>query len=277
MTIHGTACPCLTRVSAVDIAFAEHLDLLDLHGRAGAASLGQLDATATLPPHGTTAGAASLEHWATLEIWGWSLAHPGQHWSGRAEPTAPDGHAATVAAIGSELTRLEDLLSAAGPAAPTDFFGRPGTSGDVARLLAHEAIAVAHAASTAAGRSVPGLSPAVAADGVARALEHWAEPDAHVAWQSRPALLRATGSGRSWLVSCGQDRRGGLAALRAAHDGDPAVVVEGPDTSLLWWLHDHEVGGEVTVTGEAEAARTLREALGHRVGPAPRRRAWWRG
>ena len=30
-----------------------------------------------------------------------------------------------------------------------------------------------------------------------------------------------------------------------------AVVVEGPDTSLLWWLHDHEVGGEVTVTGRA--------------------------
>ena len=210
MTIHVTACPCLTRVCAVDIAFAEHLDLLDLHGRAGAASLGQLDATDTLPPHGTTAEAASLEHWATLEIWAWSLAHPGQHWGGRAEPAAPDGHAATVAAIGAELTRLEDLLRAAGPGVPTDFFGRPGTSGDVARLLAHEAIAVAHAASTAAGRSVPGLSPAVAADGVARALEHWAEPDAHVAWAPRPALLRATGVGT--LVAGGRAGRTGAAA-----------------------------------------------------------------
>jgi hypothetical protein len=55
------------------------------------------------------------------------------------------------------------------------------------------------------------------------------------------------------------------------------VVVEGPGAALLWWLHDHDVGGAVTVTGDADDVRVLREALGHRLDPVPRRRGWWRG
>ena len=218
MNIHVTACSCLTRVCAVDIAFAEHLDLLDLHGRAGAASLGQLDATDTLPPHGTTAEAASLEHWATLEIWAWSLAHPGQHWGGRAEPAAPDGHAATVAAIGAELTRLEDLLRAAGPGVPMDFFGRPGTSGDVARLLAHEAIAVAHAASTAAGRSVPGCPPR-------------SRPTASRGhWSTGPSRTR-TWPGRPGRPCCGPPARDARGWWRAGRTGAAASPRCGPRTT----------------------------------------------
>ena len=196
------------------ITFAEHLDLLDLHGRAAVASLGQLGPTDTLPPQGVPAHPATREHWATLEIWAWSLEHPGQHWSGRPEPTPPPDHAALVAAIGSELTRLEEGLLAAGPDTAIDFFGTPGTTGQVARLLAHEAIGVAHAASLAAGRATPDLSPAVATDGVDRALAHWAEPDAHVGWRPDPVVLRATDTAQSWYLECGTSGRGDHAAFR---------------------------------------------------------------
>lgn len=266
----------------MDIAFAEHLDLLDLHGRAAVASLAQLGPTDTLPPRAVPAHQATREHWATLEIWAWSLEHPGQHWRERAEPESPADHSALVAAVSAELTRLEDLLLAAGPDQPIDYFGRPGTTAEVARLLAHEAIGVAHAASLAAGRATPALHPAAAADGIDRALDHWAEPDADVGWQPRPALIRATDlgpsdTGRSWTVSFGQDRRGETGAVRAGTGDESSVVVEGPATALLWWLHDHQVGDDVTVSGDPDAVRTLRLALDHELAPAPRRKAWWRG
>jgi hypothetical protein len=270
----------------VDIAFAEHLDLLDLHGRAAVASLSQLGPDDTLPPRGVPVHAATREHWATLEIWAWSLENPGQHWSTRAEPAPPADHSQAVAAVASELMRLEDLLRATGPDAVVDYFGRPGTSAQVARLLAHEAIAFALATSLAAGRATPGLDPAAAADGIDRALEHWAEPDAGVAWQPQPALLHATDGGlsdvgtpdggRSWPVSYGLDRRGDSGAVRAGTEAEPSVVVEGPATALLRWLHGHEVGADLTVSGDPDAVRTLRLALGHETAPEPRRRGWWR-
>jgi hypothetical protein len=260
----------------VDIALAEHLDLLDLHGRAAVASLAQLGPHDTVPPRGVPAYAATLEHWSTLEIWAWTLEHPGRHWSEREDPTAPGGHPEVVAAIAREITHLEELLLAAGPDAGLDFFGRPGTSAEVARLLAHEAISVAHAASIAAGRAAPALHPSAAADGIDRALEHWAEPDADVAWHPRPALLRATDAGQAWPVSFGQDRRGDLGALRSGDAAEPVVVVEGPATGLLWWLHDLPGGEGVAVNGDPDALRTLRLALDHDVEPVPRRRGRWR-
>ncbi len=261
----------------MDIPYSEHVDLLDLHGRAAVASLGHLGPTDTLPPRGTSAHAATREHWATLEIWAWSLEHPDEHWSTRAEPTAPATHADVLAAIATEITHLEELLLATGPGADLDFFGRPGTSGDVARLLAHEAISVAHAASLAAGRSAPALHPGVAVDGIDRALDHWAEPDADVVWHPRPARLRATDGAREWSVCFGQDRRGDMGAVRPGVVGEPGVVVEGPADALLWWLHDHEVGDTVGVSGDPDTVRTLRLALDHDLEPLPRRRGWWRG
>ena len=130
-----------------------------------------------------------------------------------------------MAAIGSELTRLEEGLLAAGPDTPIDFFGEPGTTGQVARLLAHEAIGVAHAASLAAGRATPDLSPAVATDGVDRALAHWAEPDAHVAWRPDPVVLRATDTAQSWYLECGSSGRGDHAAFRPTGTRRPGAVV----------------------------------------------------
>ena len=111
------------------ITFAEHLDLLDLHGRAAVASLGQLGPTDTLPPQGVPAHPATREHWATLEIWAWSLEHPEQHWSERPEPTPPPDHAALVAAIGSELTRLEEGCWPPDRTRPSTSSGRPGPPG----------------------------------------------------------------------------------------------------------------------------------------------------
>ena len=72
--------------------------------------------------------AATREHWATLEIWAWSLENPGQHWSTRAEPAPPADHSQAVAAVASELTRLEDLLRTTGPDAVVDYFGVPSAS-----------------------------------------------------------------------------------------------------------------------------------------------------
>ncbi|KRF35938.1 hypothetical protein [Nocardioides sp. Soil805] len=260
----------------MDIVFAEHLDLLDLHGRAAVASLAQLGPADTLPPHGVPAHAATREHWATLEIWAWTLEHPGRYWSQRVEPSPPQAHGDVVAAIATEISHLEDLLLATGPEADLDFFGRPGTTGDVARLLAHEAVGVAHAASLAAGRGAPMVTPAVAADGIDRALGHWAEPDADVMWQPRPALLRATDTADEWPVCFGQDRRGDVGAVRPGAGGEPVVVVAGPATALLWWLHDHEVGEHVTLSGEPDAVRILRRSLDHEIEPVPRRRGWRR-
>jgi hypothetical protein len=281
MTIHANAWPCLTRVCAVDIAFAEHLDLLDLHGRAAVASLAQLAPDDTLPPRATSVHDAAREHWATLEVWAWSLEHPGHHWSERPEAVAPAAHPLVVAAIADELTRLEELLLATGPDTAIDYFGRPGTTAEVARLLAHEAIDMAHAASLAAGRATPALHPAAAADVIDRTLDHWAEPDAGVAWQPRPALLHATdagttGTGRSWSVAFGRHRRGG-GAIRTGTGEEPCVVVQGPATAVLWWLHGHRVDDEVDVSGAPDVVRALRDALDHEVAPVPRRRGWWRG
>jgi len=263
----------------VAITFTEHLDLLDLHGRAAVASLGQLGPTDTLPPQGVSAHPATREHWATLEIWAWSLEHPGLHWSGRPEPTPPPDHAALVAAIGSELTRLEEGLLAAGPDTSIDFFGTPGTTGQVARLLAHEAISVAHAASLAAGRVTPDLSPAVATDGVDRALAHWAEPDAHVVWRPDPVVLRATDTAQSWYLECGTSNRGDHAAFRPTGTRAPGAIVSTDAATLLWWMHGYPTAEsllEVSSTDDL-LLRALRQGLGHDVDPAPRRRGWWRG
>lgn len=263
----------------MDITFAEHLDLLDLHGRAAVASLGQLGPHDTLPPQGVLAHPATREHWATLEIWAWSLEHPGQHWSDRTEPAPPPDHAALVAAISRELTRLEEMLLAAGPDRAIDFFGRPGTTADVARLLAHEAIAVAHAASLAAGRATPDLSPAVAADGVDRALAHWSEPDAHVMWRPDPIVLRATDTAQVWYLECGSGSRGERAAFRPTGTRAPGAIVATDSATLLWWIHGYPTAESLLeVSGsDAQLFPLLMQGLGHDVAPPPRRRSWWRG
>lgn len=67
------------------VLFREHLDLLEMHGRAAVHSLGQLSADDALPPRGESARSAASDHWGTLEVWAWSLENPSLHWSQGAE------------------------------------------------------------------------------------------------------------------------------------------------------------------------------------------------
>lgn len=255
----------------MDTSWEQNLDLLDLHGRAAAAALSRLQPDEPVPPRAETAAQVAQEHWATLEIWSWSVANPQSHWGDRDEPPAPAGHDECTRAIGVELDRLEDSLRAAGPDRELDFFGETGTTAMVARLLAHEAIVVAHRASLAAGRQSPAISAPVAVDVVSRALLHWAEPTARVRWHSEPALLRATDTGNEWYVAHGQGA-GGEGAIRPGTPGTPGLDITGTAINLAWWLHG--LDAEVSIEGPPEEARSLLASLDLPTAPQPRR--WWR-
>src|SRR5690606_16634084 len=121
-------------------------------------------------------------------------------------------------------------------ARPIDYFGRDGTTYDVARLLAHEAITVAAATSAASGRQAPPLHPAVATDCIDRALGHWAEPDAGVDWHHAPAHLAALDTGRSWWIRFGGAPDGIRTAIAPSVEAPPAVTVTAPAGELLHWL-----------------------------------------
>ena len=228
------------------ITFAKRLDLLDLHGRVAVASLGQLGPTDTLPPRGVAAHPATREHWATLEIWAWSLgAIRGSTGAGRPDAASPARPRS--AGGGDRLPSSPDSRKGCWPpdrTRPIDFSGPPGTTGQVARLLAHEAIGVAHAASLAAGRVTPDLSPAVATDGVDRALAHWAEPDAHVGWRPDPVVLRATDTAQAWYLECRSSGRGDHAAFRPTGTRAPGAIVSTDAATLLWWMHGYPTRGE---------------------------------
>lgn len=262
----------------VSVTFSEHIDLLDLHGRAGAASLGQLQPDQPVPPRGTVAREVLRDHWATLEIWAWSLENPTGHWSARAEPDAPVDHAGQVAGVVTQVERLEAVLLGSGPDVELDYFGQSGTAAQVARLVAHEAITVAHAASLAAERSAPALSPTVAADGLDQSLGHWESPEAPVKWQPVTMAVRATDIESAWHLELGQANSGATPEFRLVAAADPVVVVEGAAVDLLWWLHGHALPDElVRCSGPADVVAALRSALDHPVRRPPRKRRRWFG
>lgn len=259
-------------------SFAEYVDLMDLHGRAGAASLGQLEAETPVPPRGMSAYDAGMDHWATLEVWAWLVEHPGRHWSERAEPPRPSDHAALAARIPAEVERVEAALLDAGPELTVDYFDRPGTTAQVARLLAHEAITVAHATSLAAGRTAPALSVELAVDGIDQSLGHWESPEAQVTWQPVTVAVRATDAEAAWHLELGQANSGVEPEFRLVAAAAPAVVVEGSAADVLWWLHGHDVPTHrVAVSGPADVVAAVRSALDHPVRRPPRKRRRWFG
>ena len=265
-------------MTLMTVSFSEHLDLLDMHGRAAVASLGQLSPDGTVPPRGESVRHAAADHWGTLEIWAWLLENPTGHWSRRAAPKAPADHPTLVAGIAVELGRLETSLLRTGPNTGVDYFGRPGTTAEVARMLAHEAIAVAHAASLAADRSTPTLHPATASDGIDQSLGHWASSDLDAEWRPEALAVRTTDTDSVWHLSLGEatDRPGG--AFRLIVPTSPAAVVEGSSENVLWWLHGHaSPEGAVTLSGDPETTRCLRTVLLHPVEEKPRRRRRWLG
>ncbi|QIX28403.1 hypothetical protein ncot_18750 [Nocardioides sp. JQ2195] len=260
----------------MSVAFPEHVDLLDLHGRAAVASLGQLHPGDRVPPRDASAREVGDDHWATLEVWAWSLENPTGHWSARDAPDTPPDLAALVASIATQLDRLESVLSASGPDAAIDYFGEPGTFAQVARLLAHEAITVARAVSIAAGRQSPALSAAVAADGVDQALGHWESPEARATWLPATVAVRATDIEEAWHLQASRARVGTDPEIRLVPAVPADAVVEGRASDLLRWLHGFtDVGEAVTMSGDREALVVVRSALMHPAPQAPRRRRRW--
>ncbi|WP_353952039.1 hypothetical protein V6K52_00955 [Knoellia sp. S7-12] len=257
-------------------SFSEHLGLLDLHGRAGVATLEALSPDATVPPGEATALQAAEDHWATLEIWSWSLTHPGEHWSDREDPATPAGYPALVAAIAAEIGRLGTALGQAGPDVSLDYFGRPGTTADVARLLAFEAVTMAHTTGLAAGRPALGLDPAVASDGVGQALGHWVSAQPDIVWRSRPVAIRTTDTSGVWYLSLADVDDDLAGDFRLASAESPAAVVEGSAQDVLWWLHGHLVP-EVSVTGDEADVRAVKSVFLQPVEKARRPKRRWFG
>lgn len=259
------------------VTFSEHVDLLDLHGRAAAASLVVLTPGTPVPPRGSSRRALANDHWATLEVWAWSLENPNGHWSSRTEPGTPAGHDELVAGLASNLDRLETALLGSGPDAVIDYFGAPGTTAQVARLLAHEAITVAHAVSLAAERQSPALSNEVAVDGIDQALGHWASPEADEKWSPETLALRASDSGDAWHLQVSRPRAGVDPEIRLVPAATAEATVEGAAVDLLWWIHGHPMADDVVMTGHPETILALRSSLMHPVPETPRRRRRWFG
>ena len=255
------------------VSFAEHLELLVSHGRATLACLELLAPQCALPPRGDPAHQAAAEHWATLEIWAWSLENPAAHWSRREEPRTPATYAALVAGIGAELIRLEAALLRSGPKMEVDYLGRPGSAAEVARLLAHEAIALAHATSLAADEPAPPPSPRIASDGIDQALKQW-ETSGEAA-RSRPetVAIRTSDTGSVWHLALAVEDE-----FRLVPSASTAAVVAGPAVDVLWWLHGHaDPAGGVEVHGTAGTVERLRSALMHPEPELPKRRRWFGG
>ncbi len=257
------------------VSFSEHLDLLDLHGRAAVHSLGRLSPDDGLPPLGDSARGLAEDHWGTLQSWARSLEDPTVHWSQRAQPETPADYSALVAGIGEELGRLGSSLLSAGPQAGIDYFDRPGTVAEVARLLAHEAIAMAHAAGLAAGTTTMALTSAVASDGIDQALGHWGSPEAEGVWQPGTVTVRTTDTDDAWHLSLGREGSNSEDRFRVVAPSVPAAIVEGSANDVLWWLHGYATAeGAVTVDGNRRTIRGVRLVFLRPEEEAPKRR--WR-
>lgn len=218
----------------------------------------------------------ATDHWATLEIWSWSLAHPNEHWSDREQPVSPADYSALVAGVAAEVDRLVVALRDAGPDRSLDYFGRPGTAAQVARLLAFEAVTMAHAAGLAAGRPAPALGPAAASDGVDHVLEHWESPQLEATWRPRPVAVRASDTRAIWHVSLPETKDDLAGDFRLVSAQTPAAVVEGPAENVLWWLHGHAEPA-VSVVGDDADVRAVKSAFLQPVEKARRPKGRWFG
>lgn len=254
------------------LSFSEHLQLLDLHGRSVVAGLGQLDHDDHVPPRDERVEQVAREHWATLEIWAWSLANPDGHWSEREDPAEPATYADLVAGIGTQVARLTTSLRAVGPDADIDYFGRPGTTAEVARLVAHEAITMAHKVALGAAGVVPAVSPAAGRDGIDHIITHWSTSETDIAWQPQTTAVRATDTGDEWQISLPQDGEQHLGVFRIASAQTPAAIAAGPAVDLMWWLQGHPIPEDVvSVSGNEADVRALKQTFLQPVPTPPRR------
>jgi len=205
------------------------------------------------------------------------LENPGLHWRQRAEPESSADYPTLVRGIAAVLDRLVISLLSAGPDASIDYFDRPGTTADVARLLAYEAIAVAHASSLAAGGATMVLRPAVASDGIDQTLGHWASSETESVWEPETVAIRTTDTDDAWHLSLGRARSNSEGEFRVVAPGVPAAVVEGPADHVLWWVHGYATPADVVrLTGAPRRIRDLRSVLMHpEEEPLRPRRRWF--
>ena len=259
MTIHASACSCLTRVCAVDIAFAEHLDLLDLHGRAAVASLAQLGPTDTLPPRGVPAAPGDTRALGDPRDLGLVARAPRRALERARRAGVPRGHA-----DGGRGGHRTELDAAGGPApgrgtGPADRLLRP--SGDDRRGGA--------AAGARGDRGRARRQPRCRARPLPRCTRRSRPTASTGRWTTGPSRTRTSAgsrdrhccapptgpsdTGRSWLVSCGQDRRG----------DDPSCVRAAHGTSRPSW-------SRARTTAPAAGGCTTTQVGDERHGPATR-------
>ena len=253
------------------LSFAEHLDLLEQHGRAAVHSLGQLTPDDQLPPTALSARATAEDHWSTLECWAWILENPSADFSEYPERKPPDEYLDLVAAIPTELDRLARSLSSSGPDAPIEYFDRPGTVAEVARLLAREAMVAAHSAGLAAGGTTLSLTPSAAVDAIDHALRDWESEDASLKGKENVVKILCTDTGDDWhLALKGED------SFRLVRSAEAAVVVTGVAQELLWWLHGYAAPeGSVTLSGDRGTIHDLWVKLLLAGDEPPKGRRWF--
>lgn len=253
------------------LLFPEYLALLELHGRNAVHNLGRLSPGAEVPPLPLSARATAEDHWSTLEYWVWSLENPSAHLDECPDSKAPEEYSHLVSAITTEHGQLARSLSSSGPNVSIEYFDRPGTVADVARLLAHQTIVVEHSTGLAAGVTTLSLTPSVAGDGIDHALRHWESEDASFKRKEKIVAIRCTDTKDTWhLALKGED------SFRVVGPADAAVVVKGVAQELLWWLHGYaRLKGSVTLSGDRSTIHDLWAHLMLAGDEPPKRRGWF--
>lgn len=250
------------------LSFTEHLDLLELHGRSAVQNLGKLSPKANVPPIPLSARATAEDHWSTLEVWAWLLENPSSSWTDHPAQESSQEYPQLVAAIRTELDRLARSLPRCGPDTAIEYFDRPGTVAEVARLLAHKAMEAAHSTGLAAGTTTLSVSPMAASDGIDQALFHWSAEDSGGERKQKVVAIRCTDTGDEWHIALNGDEN-----FRLVGHGEAAVVVEGGAQDVLWWLHGYATPEElVTLSGDPRTIRDLRVNLMLPELEAPKRR-----
>lgn len=253
------------------LSFPDYLNLVKVHGQKAVHNLGRLSPEAEVPPIPLSARATAEDHLGTLNSWAWSLENPSADSDESPKWQAPEEYSQLLVAIPTELDRIARSLAGSGPDAAIEYFDRPGTVAEVARLLAHEAIVAEHSTGLAAGVNTVSLTPWAAADGIDHALRHWEMDDADLKLKVNIVKILCTDTRDVWHLALK-----GNECFRIVGRADAAVVVKGVAQELLWWLHGHPTSKElVTLSGDRGTIHDLWVNLMLAGDEPPKGRRWF--
>ena len=187
-----------------------------------------------------------------------------------AQPPRPADRAALLALFDEHTEALLARLAERSDDEPAWFWLEPArTVGSTRRMQAHEAIMHRIDAESAAGTESAPIDEALAADGVAHAIEvMWAWWGTLPGFEFRPVagpVQLGDAADRSWLVQPG--RWVGVGESGKAYDvpglvlagaGEPVAFVEGGPEALDRWLWGR--GPEPATSGDAASLAALRAA-----------------